>query len=210
MGLPAPRRYIAPPTMEFRDTNKKPFLFGQVIGNYYLCADMSSTDQHLQQAISHLREFLTANKLRCTRERIAILEAIYESDEPFTIEDLIEKMKERRFYVSTATLYATAELLGRANLVLRHPASFASTLYEKVPEERTSCIMICNSCHKVKHIDKKEVLAAIDEIPTKRFNPSHRITYIYGLCTSCKAKQQRVLRQVRNAKNIHKDNNETR
>lgn len=163
---------------------------------------MSYNDPHLQQAIEHLKEFLTANKLRCTRERIAILEAIYESDEPFTIDALAEKMKARRFYVSNATLYATAEILGRANLVLRHPASFASTLYEKIPVNRSRCYMICNSCHKVKLIDKQEVLDAIDAIPTKRFNPSHRITYIYGLCTVCKTKQQRVLRQAKKAKNI--------
>ena len=161
---------------------------------------MNSNNRHLQQAIEQLKLFLVANKLRCTKERIAILEAMYDTDGPFTIEELMEEMTARRFHVSLATLYATADLLARANLLLRHPASFASTLYEKIPETRTRCYTICNSCHKVASIDKKEVLALIDEIPTKRFTPSHRITYIYGLCTRCKTKQRRALQQLEKAK----------
>lgn len=156
---------------------------------------MSYQYTHLQEAMTRLRDFLVANGLRMTSERTAILEAICETDKPFTIDELKEMMDARNFHVSNATLYATTDVLTRANLLLRHPASTASALFERVPETGTRCYQVCNCCHKVTPIDRKEVQAAINEIPTKRFTPSHRITYIYGLCTQCKAKLRRKLRQ---------------
>lgn len=156
---------------------------------------MSNKNTHLQEALAQLRDFLVANKLRMTSERTAILTAIYETDKPFTIEQLREMMDARNFHVSNATLYATTDVLVRANLLLRHPASTASTLFERKPENGIGCYQVCNYCHKVTSIDRKEVLTAINEITTKRFTPSHRITYIYGLCTQCKTKLRRRLRQ---------------
>ena len=156
---------------------------------------MSNKNTHFHEAMAKLRDFLVANKLRMTSERAAILQAIYETDGPFTIDYLMEMMDARNFHVSNATLYATADVLTRANLLLRHPASTASALFQRIPESGTGCYQVCNCCHKVTSIERKEVLAAINEIPTKRFTPSHRITYIYGLCTPCKTKLRRTLRQ---------------
>lgn len=157
---------------------------------------MSNNSNKLQEALAQLRDFLAANQLRMTSERTAILTAIYETDKPFTIDQLREMMDARNFHVSNATLYATTDVLVRANLLLRHPASTASTLFERIPENGIGCYQVCNCCHKVTSIDRKEVLAAINEITTKRFTPSHRIAYIYGTCTQCKTKMKRRLRQL--------------
>ena len=154
---------------------------------------MSKQNTQFQNAAAQLRTFLQANQMRCTKERLAILETIYETDKPFTIDDLMEMMVQKRFLVSMATLYAATDLFARANLLLRHPAPTASALFQRIPDSRTSCYLICNSCHKVTTLDKKDVTELIESIPTKRFSPSHRITYIYGLCTRCKTKQKRQL-----------------
>jgi len=157
---------------------------------------MSNLSKQLQRALQKFEEFLAANKLRRTAERTAILEAVFEIDESFTIEQLDAYLNESRFHVSRATLYATTDLLVRANLLIRHPAPMASTLYQRIPDEGTRLFLICNSCHKVKNVDTKDVLAIIDGIPVKRFNPTHRIAYIYGLCTRCKTKQRRQLAKI--------------
>lgn len=154
---------------------------------------MSRENTLLQHATAQLRTFLQANQLRCTKERLAILEAIYQTDKPFTIDGLMQMMQQKRFHVSMATLYAAADLFARANLLLRHPATGASALYQRIPDSGCSCYLICNSCEKVSQLEKKDALELIESIPTKRFTPYHRITYIYGLCMRCKAKQKRQL-----------------
>ena len=53
-----------------------------------------------------LTSYLEQNNLRKTPERFAILDAVYDIDEHFTLEELSEKLNnEERFPVSRATLY---------------------------------------------------------------------------------------------------------
>lgn len=158
---------------------------------------MNDEKTQIENAIRQLQEFLAANRMRQTRERIVILQTAYKINGPFTIDQLSDALKAQNFHVSTATLYAATDILTRANLLLRHPAPVSSMLFERIPEAGIRCYQVCNSCRKVKYIERKDVLAAIQQIPVSRFTVSHRMTYIYGICTQCKTKQKRQLKQLK-------------
>ena len=150
------------------------------------------------------REFLLANDLRQTRERKAILQAVNGIDGTFTIEDLQEVMMEKNFHVSTATLYNTTLLLVKANLLVRHPFSSSSAVFERIYDERPRSFQVCNQCHHITLIKSRELSAAVQSYKPRRFSISHRITYIYGVCPKCeRAMKQKLklLRQEQEAQN---------
>ncbi len=138
------------------------------------------------------RDYLLANDLRQTRERFAILKAAYEINGTFTIEDLQQRLSQVNFHVSTATLYNTTLLLVRANLLVRHPFSSSSAVFERIYDERPRTYQVCNQCHQITLIKSRDLSAAVLSYRPRRFSVTHRITYIYGVCPKCK----RTLRKI--------------
>lgn len=141
-----------------------------------------------------LRRFLLANELRQTRERFAILRAVCQTDGLFTIEDLQKKMQEAHFRVSTSALYANTQLLVQANLLVRHPFSSSSALFERIYDDRPRSYQICNNCHRITLIKSRDFSAALQTYHPRRFATTHRIAYIYGVCPKCEAAMRKKLK----------------
>lgn len=144
------------------------------------------------------RLFMIANQLRQTRERFAILRAIYDMEGTFTIEDLQQTMQDRRFHVSTGTLYQTTQLLVQANLLIRHPFSSSAAVFERIVDTRPRSYQICSNCHRITRIKSKELAASLETYHPRSFSVSHRIVYVYGTCASCQRKMNKILKSKNN------------
>lgn len=158
-----------------------------------------SEKAYTQDGVAKIFEqYLLANGLRQTKERYAILHAIYDIEGTFNIDDLQQQMAEQRFHVSTATLYATTQLLVQANLLIRHPFSSSGAIFERISDDKPRCYQICNNCHHITRIKSKELATGIDNYHPRRFSVSYRVLYVNGICPKCTTAMHRKLKKIKN------------
>lgn len=137
-----------------------------------------------------LDNYLELTAKRRTPERYAILEAIYNMDGHFTVEELNDVLEKDKFIVSRATLYNTLRLFQKTHLVVRHKLA-EKTKYEAALRNDCHSHQICTICGKVTEVELPEVEAALNRSKLHRFRKEGYTLYIYGVCSSCQSKLTR-------------------
>ena len=137
-------------------------------------------------------EYLAEKKLRKTEERYMILKEICTFLGHFDVCMLSAKLEEDNFHVSKATLYNTLDVLVDSGLVVRHQMSVQSLQYELRIYADTHLHLVCKKCGAVREIRNNMLRASISNIKVSRFTPEFYSLYIYGLCSKCKYKEQRM------------------
>ena len=148
-----------------------------------------------------LNNYLEVNNRRKTPERYAILDAVYDINGHFTLEELSEKLaEENKFPVSRATLYNTLKLFMELRLVIRHRFQ-GQTKYEACYDNNSHSHQICTVCGKVTEIKSPQISETISSMHLKRFRKDGYSLYIYGICSTCQAKITRTKTQQKKFKN---------
>ena len=151
-----------------------------------------------------LTSYLELNRHRKTPERFTILDAVYSMTGHFSLEELGDKLAgEYNFPVSRATLYNTLRLLIELRLVVRHRFQ-STTKYEACYDNNSHCHQICTMCGKVTEVKSQGVIDAINDMPTRRFHKDGFTLYVYGICSSCQAKQRRRSVKKTDTKKVQK------
>lgn len=151
-----------------------------------------------------LTSYLELNRHRKTPERFTILDAVYSMTGHFSLEELGDKLaSEYNFPVSRATLYNTLRLLIELRLVVRHRFQ-STTKYEACYDNNSHCHQICTMCGKVTEVKSQGVIDAINDMPTRRFHKDGFTLYVYGICSSCQAKQRRRSVKKTDTKKVQK------
>ena len=131
-----------------------------------------------------LDNYIEQNKCRRTRERYAVLEAVYGFGAYFSIQELSERLAEANFPVCRATLYNTIKLLMSLHLVVslrredgvRYKACYADN----------RCVQVCTVCGTALRL--------------KRFRKEGFSMYIYGICSTCQARLTRQKKKESSSK----------
>lgn len=106
-------------------------------------------NQIFEQVKNILDNYLSQKKLRKTLERYYVLREIYNINGHFEIEELYQRMKNKKYRVSRATLYNNMEIFTDAGLVIKHQFGTQSAQYERAYNYRQHDHLICTDCEKV-------------------------------------------------------------
>lgn len=100
------------------------------------------------------KEFLTSKGLRVTNQRLAIFKAVFNCDDHFTAEDLLDKARKLDDSVSRATVYRALPLLTESNLIREVDVGKDYKYYVANKEVKTfQAQIICLNCDKIYEID---------------------------------------------------------
>lgn len=136
-------------------------------------------------------EFLGSCSRRCTPERLAVLDAALDRNEPFGAEELLNDLSEKSsINVSRATVFNTLPLLIRAGL-LRRVFLGDEALYESLRPGKAmkpTVYVVCSECGKTRRIDSAGFgrWAAVLTPRGFQVEPNASIAYLSGRCSQCK------------------------
>lgn len=123
---------------------------------------------------------------RLTPQRIMILEAVLESDDHVTAEDLYEQVKTRYPHISFSTVYRTMELLRDAGFVTQTDLGGGRWQYHQV-DKATHHHLICQGCGHVAEVEEG-VFAGLQRELRERHGFDATLTHfaIFGRCGNCR------------------------
>src|SRR5258705_7906339 len=115
--------------------------------------------------------FLESKNLRLTLQRRAIVETVFDTEEHFTADQLLEWSRQREKTVSRATVYRTLPLLTESGLVrdmdFGKDYKFYDPNYANHPHHNH---IICQDCDKIVEFDSDKIEKIENEI-------SHRLGF---------------------------------
>jgi Fur family ferric uptake transcriptional regulator len=124
---------------------------------------------------------------RLTPQRILILEAVLESEDHVTAEDLFELVKRRYPHISLSTVYRTMELLRDAGFVTQTDLGGGHWQYHPL-EKATHHHLICQSCGTVAEVEQN-VFDSLQTELSSRYKFDATLTHfaIFGRCHECRS-----------------------
>jgi len=144
-----------------------------------------------QRAQKLFIQYLRENNLKVTRERLALLEEIFSTNEHLDAEELLAKMKAKNRKVSRATVYRTLDLLVQCGLVRKSRLGHEHYFYEKVQPGKRHDHMVCTHCSTIIEFWDPEMDERQRQICAEHhFRPSFYSIQIQGLCAACQELEQ--------------------
>jgi len=152
-----------------------------------------------QAPITSLRDRLTRymeeKAMRKTPERYEILRVAGLANGIFTIDGLMQLMKEQgEFQVSRATLFNTMELFCDAGLVIKHSLATAAH-YEMRTDGAPKAYVICHQCNTITRVSTSTAKLALQNLHVRYFSIEEKLLYLRGICRKCQAKNRQEARK---------------
>lgn len=131
-------------------------------------------------------DYLHANGLRVTDERLALLDEIYRHHEHIDADTLLDAMRDRGLKTSRATVYRNLDLLVDSGLVQKSRLGTERYLYEHVHPGQRHDHLVCTECGRVVEFMSRAIRAMHEEICRAHgFATSGTTLQISARCESC-------------------------
>ncbi len=123
---------------------------------------------------------------RLTPQRIMILEAVLESDDHVTAEELYEQVRVQYPHISFSTVYRTMELLRDSGFVTQTDLGGGRVQYHPVGKA-THHHLVCQGCGSVAEVGE-EIFTGLQQELRERHNFDATLTHfaIFGRCERCR------------------------
>ena len=142
-----------------------------------------------------LTSYMEEKSMRKTPERYEILRVAELANGIFTIDGLMQLMKEHgKFQVSRATIFNTMELFCDAGLVIKHPLATAAH-YEMRTDANPKAYIICRQCNTITKVSTSTAKLALQSLHVRYFAIEDKLLYMHGICRKCQAKNRQEARK---------------
>ena len=133
-----------------------------------------------------LRHLRSMGNLRSTASRVAVLDAVLDSQGHFDAESLYYRMISTGTRISKATVYNTLDLLKDCGLVSKYRFAENSSRYEKAFGRPHHHHLICLKCGDIIEFVNEKLERIQDEVcREKRFESQSSTLQIFGTCPKC-------------------------
>lgn len=145
------------------------------------------------QAREYLTAYLTERGMRCTPERYAILDRIFDFPGLFTLDELMALLEKNSYHVSRATLYNTMALLADASMVRKHHFDGKPLCFERInPSAQANHLhQVCRLCGKIRELKVPDIALVTAGRSAAAFHAEYFVLYVYGVCSYCQRKLRR-------------------
>lgn len=163
-------------------------------------------DKQKQAARLRFDAYLTANRLRRTPERYAVLDKVSETARPFGVDDIMHAVADDGFLLSRTTVYSSLALLVKCGLIRLHRfGTSRSARYERESAADGHIHLICSQCGKVKEVKDTDLMVTLNSRIYSAFHPAHSCLYVYGICSACSRRNRKTSQnEKKQLKNINK------
>jgi len=138
--------------------------------------------------IDKFKEFLNANSLKSTKERLDIAKAVVSFQDIFTIDELLEKINNNGWPVSKATLYRSIPLLIESGMIKPITSNQLNNhTFRRCGEEDNIDLYECEDCG-IELSVKDEMLNDIHEMLSEKYDFNEiidKLLLLKGICPSC-------------------------
>jgi Fur family transcriptional regulator, ferric uptake regulator len=144
-------------------------------------ATYPTMDDRIRQT---LESYLATQGLRRTKQRDVIVEIIFSTDDHFTAEELIDRVKVQDATASRATVYRTLSLLVECGLLREIDLGRDQTYYDpNFLDKPQHNHLICVNCDKVVEFEDEHI-ALLEDCITRRlgFKPTTKSMRIEATC----------------------------
>lgn len=118
-----------------------------------------------EAAKNRFMQFLESRSLRLTSQRQAIADSVFDTEEHFTAEQLLEWSRSRDKSVSRATVYRTLPLLTESGLVREMDFGKDYKFYDpNYAAHPNHSHIICQDCEKIVEFESDKIAKLEDEI----------------------------------------------
>lgn len=146
--------------------------------------------------ISHemelLRRKMATNGFKWTPQRKEVTTWIFQNHEHFTVDNIIESLREQGNKVPPATVYRVVQMLRDLDFLLEHDFGGEAKFYEHVPGHPHHDHMVCRQCGAIIEFSDAE-LESLQEKIAKSFGfqiEDHNLVF-FGICKNCFGKSKK-------------------
>ena len=137
-------------------------------------------------AATVLRTYMSRRGMRCTGERLKILDAAFASRKPFSAPKLAETLEADGFHVSRTTVYGTLKLLVDSGILRKSVGTAGASVYAVSRANYHKAQLHCRCCGKTKVVSLPEIGRELLKRRYWGFSAESYQLRIDGICSRCK------------------------
>ena len=141
-------------------------------------------------AHERLAAWIASRGLKATRQRDLIVDTFFSTEGHLSVDELLEKAKQRDTTLGAATVYRTMKILTDAGLASARHFEGGQTRYEAALDRHHHDHLICTSCGAIVEFENERIEELQDRVAGEHdFTVTHHKMELYGLCGECRARE---------------------